>query len=174
MQVGMVVRPKELALSLGSNGLRTRPGVRDNRSAGEAHTLRLSHSFPWVDCMRMHIMSIPVCTHVGIQRFGEAHCPLDEALSRCVIDISGRPSAHLDLKLTREKIGLLSQPYHHQHPLPNPLRSIRSSVGRLSPFSTNPCSTSLSTYLLLYSTMILIQSSIVIVDVQVVHMVKCF
>ncbi|KAJ2991571.1 imidazoleglycerol-phosphate dehydratase [Globomyces sp. JEL0801] len=44
----------------------------------------------------------------GIQRFGTAFAPLDEALSRCVIDISGRPSAHIELHLQREKIGELS------------------------------------------------------------------
>ncbi|KAJ3320815.1 imidazoleglycerol-phosphate dehydratase [Boothiomyces sp. JEL0866] len=44
----------------------------------------------------------------GIQRFGTAFAPLDEALSRCVVDISGRPSAHINLDLKREKIGELS------------------------------------------------------------------
>jgi imidazoleglycerol-phosphate dehydratase len=44
----------------------------------------------------------------GIQRFGSAYCPLDEALSRCVVDISGRPSSHVDLQLKREMIGQLS------------------------------------------------------------------
>ena len=44
----------------------------------------------------------------GIQRFGHAYCPLDEALSRAVVDISGRPSAHIDLGLKREMIGQLS------------------------------------------------------------------
>jgi imidazoleglycerol-phosphate dehydratase len=36
----------------------------------------------------------------GIVRFGSALCPLDEALSRSVVDISSRPHAevHLDLK----------------------------------------------------------------------------
>eukprot|EP00906_Rhabdomonas_costata_P028091 RCo039859 len=44
----------------------------------------------------------------GIARFADAHCPLDEALSRAVIDISGRPYADVNLQLTREKIGDLS------------------------------------------------------------------
>lgn len=44
----------------------------------------------------------------GIKRFGSAHAPLDEALSRCVIDISNRPYAGIDLGLKREKIGGLS------------------------------------------------------------------
>mmetsp|Transcript_20859 Transcript_20859/g.49628 ORF Transcript_20859/g.49628 Transcript_20859/m.49628 type:complete len:202 (+) Transcript_20859:1-606(+) len=43
-----------------------------------------------------------------IKRWGTAYCPLDEALSRAVVDISSRGSAHIDLGLKREKIGDLS------------------------------------------------------------------
>lgn len=43
-----------------------------------------------------------------IKRFGTAYCPLDEALTRVVVDISSRPSAHVELNLKREKIGELS------------------------------------------------------------------
>ncbi|KAK9764135.1 imidazoleglycerol-phosphate dehydratase [Basidiobolus ranarum] len=44
----------------------------------------------------------------GIKRFGYAYAPLDEALSRAVVDISGRPHAEIDLGLKREMIGQLS------------------------------------------------------------------
>lgn len=44
----------------------------------------------------------------GVARFGSAHAPLDEALARAVIDLSGRPFAAIDLGLRREKIGELS------------------------------------------------------------------
>jgi|EP00624_Nannochloropsis_granulata_P003961 imidazoleglycerol-phosphate dehydratase len=44
----------------------------------------------------------------GIVRFGSALCPLDEALSRSVVDISSRPHAVVELGLTREKVGGLS------------------------------------------------------------------
>ncbi|KAG0279617.1 imidazoleglycerol-phosphate dehydratase [Linnemannia gamsii] len=44
----------------------------------------------------------------GIKRFGSAYCPLDEALSRAVVDISGRPFADINLGLKREMIGTLS------------------------------------------------------------------
>lgn len=37
----------------------------------------------------------------GIQRFGSAYCPLDEALSRAVVDISSRPFSVVNLGLTR-------------------------------------------------------------------------
>lgn len=44
----------------------------------------------------------------GIKRFGSALAPLDEALSRCVVDISNRPCADINLGIIREKIGDLS------------------------------------------------------------------
>ncbi|MCY2959881.1 MAG: imidazoleglycerol-phosphate dehydratase HisB [Planctomycetota bacterium] len=44
----------------------------------------------------------------GIARFGSAFAPLDESLSRAVVDFSGRPWAEVDLKLQRERIGALS------------------------------------------------------------------
>lgn len=44
----------------------------------------------------------------GIRRWGEALCPLDEALSRAVVDVSSRPYCQVNLGLTREKLGDLS------------------------------------------------------------------
>jgi imidazoleglycerol-phosphate dehydratase len=44
----------------------------------------------------------------GLTRFGYAYCPLDEALSRAVVDLSNRPFSVIDLGLRREKIGDLS------------------------------------------------------------------
>ena len=44
----------------------------------------------------------------GIARFGSAFAPLDEALARAVIDLSGRPFARLELGLHRDKLGDLS------------------------------------------------------------------
>lgn len=44
----------------------------------------------------------------GITRFGSAFAPLDEALARAVVDLSGRPFAAVDLGLERDKLGDLS------------------------------------------------------------------
>jgi imidazoleglycerol phosphate dehydratase HisB len=44
----------------------------------------------------------------GINRFGSAYAPLDEALARAVVDLSGRPCAVIDLGLQRERLGQLS------------------------------------------------------------------
>lgn len=41
----------------------------------------------------------------GIVRYGYAYVPLDEALSRVVIDLSGRPGLIFNANFTREKIG---------------------------------------------------------------------
>jgi imidazoleglycerol-phosphate dehydratase len=41
----------------------------------------------------------------GIRRYGHAYVPLDEALSRVVIDLSGRPGLEFDIKFTRAMIG---------------------------------------------------------------------
>ena len=44
----------------------------------------------------------------GIMRFGSAFAPLDEALARAVVDLSGRPYAAVDLGLGRTVIGGLA------------------------------------------------------------------
>lgn len=44
----------------------------------------------------------------GVKRFGTGYAPLDEALSRAVVDLSNRPYAVVNLGLKREKIGDLS------------------------------------------------------------------
>jgi imidazoleglycerol phosphate dehydratase HisB len=41
----------------------------------------------------------------GIARFGWAYAPLDEALARAVVDLSGRPCAVIELGLAREMLG---------------------------------------------------------------------
>lgn len=41
----------------------------------------------------------------GIRRYGHAYVPLDEALSRVVIDFSGRPGLHMDVPFKSGMIG---------------------------------------------------------------------
>ena len=43
----------------------------------------------------------------GIRRYGHAYVPLDEALSRVVVDFSGRPGLHMDVQFTAGMIGEL-------------------------------------------------------------------
>ncbi len=41
----------------------------------------------------------------GLQRYGHAYVPLDEALSRVVIDFSGRPGLHYHADYVRPRVG---------------------------------------------------------------------
>jgi imidazoleglycerol-phosphate dehydratase len=42
---------------------------------------------------------------VGIRRFGHAYIPMDEALTRCAIDVSGRPYLIWKVQFTKPKLG---------------------------------------------------------------------
>jgi imidazoleglycerol phosphate dehydratase HisB len=44
----------------------------------------------------------------GVARFGSAYAPLDEALARAVVDLSGRPWPSVDLGLERQMLGTLA------------------------------------------------------------------
>ena len=41
----------------------------------------------------------------GIRRYGHFYAPLDESLTRAVVDISGRPGLHMDIPFTRSHVG---------------------------------------------------------------------
>jgi imidazoleglycerol-phosphate dehydratase len=41
----------------------------------------------------------------GVRRYGHAYVPLDEALSRVVVDLSGRPGLEMDVEFVRARIG---------------------------------------------------------------------
>ena len=43
----------------------------------------------------------------GIVRFGHAYVPLDEALARCVVDLSGRPYLHYDVTFKARQLGTM-------------------------------------------------------------------
>ncbi len=42
---------------------------------------------------------------MGVARYGHAYVPLDEALSRVVIDLSGRPGLSFNVNFTRARVG---------------------------------------------------------------------
>ncbi len=50
-------------------------------------------------------LAAAVGERTGIRRYGHAYVPLDEALSRVVIDFSGRPGLTFDVEFTRALIG---------------------------------------------------------------------
>jgi imidazoleglycerol-phosphate dehydratase len=50
----------------------------------------------------------------GIRRFGHAYVPLDEALSRAVIDLSGRPGLEFHVSFKRAMIGTFDVDLAHE------------------------------------------------------------
>jgi imidazoleglycerol-phosphate dehydratase len=50
----------------------------------------------------------------GIRRYGHAYVPLDEALSRVVLDISGRPGLEFSCEFTRAAIGQFDVDLFHE------------------------------------------------------------
>jgi len=50
----------------------------------------------------------------GIRRYGHAYVPLDEALSRVVIDFSGRPGLVMDIPFTSAMIGTFDTQLTHE------------------------------------------------------------
>jgi imidazoleglycerol-phosphate dehydratase len=50
----------------------------------------------------------------GIRRYGHAYVPLDEALSRVVIDLSGRPGLEFNVPFTRATIGAFDVDLAHE------------------------------------------------------------
>ena len=50
----------------------------------------------------------------GLVRFGHAYAPLDEALSRVVIDLSGRPGLEFHVPFTRAMIGAFDVDLTHE------------------------------------------------------------
>ena len=46
-----------------------------------------------------------VASKKGIRRYGHAYVPLDEALSRVVLDFSGRPGLEMHVDFTQKRIG---------------------------------------------------------------------
>ena len=50
----------------------------------------------------------------GITRYADVHLPMDEALTRCAIDISGRPYLIWKVAFTRVKIGEMESELFHE------------------------------------------------------------
>ena len=65
--------------------------------------------------------------HSGIRRFGSAYVPMDEALVRAVVDLSGRPFAVVNLGLKRERIGQMATE-NITHTFQSLAMSLRASI----------------------------------------------
>ena len=112
----------ELKLSPGETNLNSGIGFLDHLLTSLAHhagwSLTLScegdldvddhHSAEDIAITLGAVLKAAIAEQGPIARFGSAFAPLDEALARAVVDVSGRPWVSIDLGLGREKLGDLA------------------------------------------------------------------
>jgi imidazoleglycerol-phosphate dehydratase len=78
----------------------------DLRCQGDLH-VDAHHSVEDVGIALGQALRMALGDKKGIVRFGHAYVPLDEALSRCVIDLSGRPYLHYGVAFKARQIGAM-------------------------------------------------------------------
>ncbi|CAL1241828.1 imidazoleglycerol-phosphate dehydratase HisB [Candidatus Methylocalor cossyra] len=74
------------------------------RAQGDLH-IDAHHTVEDIGIALGQALAIAVGDKRGIRRYGHAYVPLDEALSRVVVDISGRPGLSYDVSFTRARVG---------------------------------------------------------------------
>ncbi len=76
----------------------------DIEATGDLH-IDAHHTVEDVGITLGQALAAAVGDRKGIRRYGHAYVPLDEALSRAVIDFSGRPGLEFHVEFTRAMIG---------------------------------------------------------------------
>lgn len=76
----------------------------DIQASGDLH-IDAHHTVEDVGITLGQAVAKAVSDKKGIRRYGQAYVPLDEALSRVVIDFSGRPGLIYDVSYPRARIG---------------------------------------------------------------------
>ncbi|HRH81235.1 MAG TPA: imidazoleglycerol-phosphate dehydratase HisB [Thiobacillaceae bacterium] len=76
----------------------------DVRAEGDLH-IDAHHTVEDIGITLGQALAQAVGDKRGIRRYGHAYVPLDEALSRVVIDLSGRPGLEFHVPFTRARIG---------------------------------------------------------------------
>ena len=84
----------------------SRHGMMDIRvhAKGDLH-IDAHHTVEDIGITLGQAFAIAVGDKKGINRYGHAYVPLDEALSRVVLDLSGRPGLEFNCEFTRAAIG---------------------------------------------------------------------
>ena len=78
----------------------------DVRCKGDLH-VDAHHSVEDVGIALGDALRAALVAQRGIVRFGHAYVPLDEALARCVVDLSGRPYLHYDVTFKARQLGTM-------------------------------------------------------------------
>jgi imidazoleglycerol-phosphate dehydratase len=74
------------------------------KAAGDLH-IDAHHTVEDVGITLGQAITKAIGDKMGIARYGHAYVPLDEALSRVVIDLSGRPGLSFNVNFTRARVG---------------------------------------------------------------------
>ena len=85
----------------------------DIRAQGDLH-IDAHHTVEDIGITLGQAIKQAVGDKTGIRRFGHAYVPLDEALSRVVIDFSGRPGLEYHIPFTRALIGTFDVDLVHE------------------------------------------------------------
>lgn len=76
----------------------------DVKASGDLH-IDAHHTVEDVGITLGQAFSLAVGDKKGLTRYGHAYVPLDEALSRVVLDLSGRPGLEFHVEFSRARIG---------------------------------------------------------------------
>lgn len=74
------------------------------QASGDLH-IDAHHTVEDVGIVLGQALTQAIGDKTGIRRFGQAYVPLDEALSRVVLDLSGRPGLEYNVDYPRARIG---------------------------------------------------------------------
>jgi len=85
----------------------------DIRAKGDLH-IDAHHTVEDIGITLGQAVAQAVGDKKGITRYGHAYVPLDEALSRVVIDFSGRPGMEYNVAFTRSSIGEFDVDLFHE------------------------------------------------------------
>jgi len=85
----------------------------DVKAKGDLH-IDAHHSVEDIGITLGQAVTEAVGDKKGVRRYGHAYVPLDEALSRVVIDLSGRPGVIFDVRFVRPLIGTFDVDLVHE------------------------------------------------------------
>jgi imidazoleglycerol-phosphate dehydratase len=83
------------------------------RASGDLH-IDAHHTVEDIGITLGQAVAAAVGDKKGLARYGHAYVPLDEALSRVVIDLSGRPGLNFEVPFTRAMIGTFDVDLVHE------------------------------------------------------------
>ena len=101
-------------MSDGRNFARWQPGAVINKEIRKENNIKTNSQYRQFLTENADSIIKSLNDKRGIKRYGFFYVPMDECLSRCVIDFSGRPELVWDVELGLEKIGEMDTELFHE------------------------------------------------------------